>query len=535
MRAQTASKCAVQLVLPLSSSPPILSLGSSPPILVHSLSLISYYSAMLPYKNLLIIDKHSHVAVFRQIATQIIRLIQEGKLSPGTELPSTRSLAFDLELHRKTAIAAYELLIAEDWIVSIPRKGYIVSPQLPIIKPRSFDTGRLAAYQRDPGFQYDKLEKVFYPASSPSKVDLVIDDGFPDISLLPASTMYGYYKMALDYPALKKMSLGWDLEGSADFRKALCVFLNQTRGLDIRTENLLTTRGAQMAIYVAASLIIRPGDKVIVCEPSYAFANMMFESLGAELVRVDIDDNGMLTDMVEDLLSKHDIKLLYVIPHHHHPTTVTMSKERRRHLLTLITDYKLAVIEDDYDYDFQFQYDPYLPLASGNHEGNIIYIGSLSKVLGTPFRLGYLVAADKFVHAAAKKRMLIDLRGDVFTEQVVSGFIENGNLTRLIQKANRLYRGRCFFLADLLTSQLGEEVTFTKPSGGMAIWVKLNQNFPLAKVVEKSAAMGLKISGTVYSQGFNAKYNAFRFGYASLPEDQLEKAVHILKTAIDKI
>jgi GntR family transcriptional regulator/MocR family aminotransferase len=94
-----------------------------------------------------------------------------------------------------------------------------------------------------------------------------------------------------------------------------------------------------------------------------------------------------------------------------------MSEERRRHL-KVIRDYKLAVIEDDYDYDFEFQYNPYLPLASGNHEGNIIYIGSLSKVLGTPFRLGYLVAPDKFVHAAAKKRMLIDLRGDVFTEQL---------------------------------------------------------------------------------------------------------------------
>ena len=490
---------------------------------------------MLPYKNLLIIDKRSHVAVFRQIATQIIRLIQEGKLSPGTELPSTRSLAFDLELHRKTAIAAYELLVSEDWIVSLPRKGYIVSPQLPIIKPRSYDSGRLSAYQREPGFNYNKLEEVSYPAASPSKVDLVIDDGFPDIALLNASAMYAYYKRALDYPALKKMSLGWELESSPDFRKAMCVFLNQTRGLDIRTENLLTTRGAQMAIYVAASLIIKPGDKVMVSEPSYFFANMIFEGLGAELIRVDLDDNGMCTDMVEDLLLKHDIKMLYVIPHHHHPTTVTMSEERRIHLLKLIRDYKLAVIEDDYDYDFQFQYDPYLPLASGNHEGNIIYIGSLTKVLGTPFRLGYLVAAEKFVHAAAKKRMLIDLRGDVFTEQVVSGFIENGNLTRLIQKANKLYRERCHFLADLLTTQLGEEVTFTKPSGGMAIWVKLNANIQLAKVVEKSAAMGLKLIGTVYSQGSNAKYNAFRFGYASLQEDQLEKAVHILRASIDKL
>ena len=488
---------------------------------------------MLPYKNLLLIEKNSHVAIFKQIATQIIRLIQEGKLSPGTDLPSTRALAFDLELHRKTAIAAYELLVSEDWIISLPRKGYKVSPLLPVVKPRSYHSNRAAAYETDPGFQYDKLADIFYPSSSALKSDLVIDDGFPDITLLPTA-IYSEYKKALDFPALKKMSSSWDVEGSPDFRNALRSFLNQTRGLDIRTENLLTTRGAQMAIYVAASLIIQPGDKVIVSEPSYFFANLVFEHLGAELIRVPVDDNGICTKMIEELLTKHTVKLLYVIPHHHHPTTVTLSKERRNDLLRLIRDYKIAVIEDDYDYDFQFQYDPYLPLASGDHEGNIIYIGSLTKVLGTPFRLGYLIAAEKFIHAAAKKKMLIDLRGDVFTEQVISGIIENGDLTRLIQKSNRLYRGRCHFLADLITSELSEAIEFTRPSGGMALWLRFRADLPLTKVIEKASTMGLKIIGSVYSQGSNAKYNAFRFGFASLHEEQLEKAVDILKRSINK-
>jgi GntR family transcriptional regulator/MocR family aminotransferase len=490
---------------------------------------------MLPYKNLLLIDKSSHVAVFRQISTQFIRLIQEGKLSPGTDIPSTRALAFDLNLHRKTAIAAYELLALEDWIISIPRKGYIVSPNLPLVKPRSYNSNRLTAYATDPGFQFDRLSEILYPSSSPVKSDLVIDDGFPDVTLLPAASMYSQYKKALEFSALKKMSLAWDLEGSPDFRSALCGFLNQTRGLDIRYENLLTTRGAQMAIYVAAALIIQPGDKVMVCEPSYFFANMIFERLGAELIRVPMDENGMRTDMISDLIRKHQVKLLYVIPHHHHPTTVTLSKDRRKELLQIIREHKIAVIEDDYDYDFQFQYDPYLPLASGDHEGNIIYIGSLTKVLGTPFRLGYLVAAEKFILAAAKKRMLIDLRGDVFTEQVISGIIENGDLTRLIQKANKLYRGRCNFLANLLNIELSDTIEFTRPSGGMALWLRLRADLPLSKVVEKAAAGGLKFIGSVYSQGSNAKYNAFRFGFASLSEQQMENAVNILKVSINRI
>lgn len=490
---------------------------------------------MLPYKNLLIIDKDSNVAVFKQIALQFIHLIQEGKLLPGTALPSTRTLAFDLELHRKTVTAAYDSLVSEDWVDSVPRKGFVVSPNLPVVRPRTYHKGRIAAYDTDPGFEYEEFANFSYSALSSKKSDIVIDDGFPDVKLLPTEAIFREYRRTLNYGALKKLSLGWELEGSLEFRDALCDFLNVTRGIDIKVKNLLTTRGAQMAIYVAASLIIKPGDKVIVGEPSYFFASMLFERLGAELIRIPVDSHGMSTEIIEEKLKKHAVKLIYVIPHHHHPTTVTMSVERRNHLLQLIKKYQIAVIEDDYDYDFQFQYDPYLPLASGDHDGNILYIGSLTKVLGTPFRLGYIVATEKFIQAAAKKRMLIDLRGDVLNEQVVSGLIKSGELTRLIQKANKLYRKRCHFLAELLNSELGEAVEFTRPSGGMAIWLRFNSEFQLTKIFEKTSARGLKVIGSVYNKGSDAQYNAFRFGFGSLNVDELEKAVDIFRTSIYKM
>ncbi|GAA4802294.1 PLP-dependent aminotransferase family protein [Olivibacter ginsenosidimutans] len=490
---------------------------------------------MLPYKNLLVIDKNSYVAIYRQLAIQFIGLIQEGKLLPGTALPSTRVLAADLELHRKTVMAAYNVLVSEDWIDSVPRKGFVVSPRLPVVRPKSYHTNRLASYDADPRFRYKTLEHFNRSPIAVKKTDIVVDDGFPDMALLPVEAMLKEYRRVMDYPALKKINSGWQREGSADFRSALCAFLNQTRGIDIRIENLLTTRGAQMAIYIASSLIIQPGDKVMIGEPSYSFANSVFEQLGAELIRVPVDDHGMRTDCVEEVLRKHSIKLLYIIPHHHHPTTVTMSVERRNHLLQLIRRYQLAVIEDDYDYDFQFQYAPYLPLASGDHEGNIIYIGSLTKVLGTPFRLGYLIATEKFVQEAAKWKTLIDLRGDVLLEHVVAHLIQRGELKRLIQKANKLYRQRCYFLADLMRTQLNENIEFKRPNGGMALWLKFQTDFPLGKVIKKTASLGLKITGSVYSLEKGASYNAFRFGFASLHEEEMEKAVHLLSDAIGKV
>lgn len=487
---------------------------------------------MLPYKNLLVIDKQSSIAVFRQIASQFVKLIQEGKLLPGSKLPSTRSLATDLQVHRKTITAAYELLVSEDWLNNFPRKGFTVSASLPELKPRSYKNASLSSYKHDSLFEFDQVDAFKYNPSLIKKNDIVVNDGFPDMKLFPAQAILVEYRRVLDHPFLKKMSSTWNIEGNSEFREALCDFLNHTRGIDINLQNLLTTRGAQMAIYVAASLIIKPGDKVIVSEPGYFFANMIFESLGAELIRVPVDSEGMNTEKISEELKKQKIKLIYVIPHHHHPTTVTMSVVRRLHLIKLIKEYNLAVIEDDYDYDFQFQNDPYLPLASDDHRGNIIYIGSLTKVLGTPFRLGYMVATERFIQAAAKKRTLIDLRGDVFTENVVSQLIKNGELVRLIQKANKLYRERCYFLEQLLSSQLEEEINFTIPNGGMALWLKFNEDIKLKKVIEKASVKGLKLMGTAYCEGPDAAYNSLRFGFASLENDELEKAVAILKNVV---
>lgn len=490
---------------------------------------------MLPYKNLIIIDKKSNVAVYKQLALQLIGLIQEGKLLPGTELPSTRTLADDLQLHRKTIMAAYNTLVTEDWLDTLPRKGYTVSLRLPVVRPRSYNTNRLGSYKGVSSFRFDKMESLFSLPKPPGNARIIVNDGFPDVSLLPTEAILKEYRNVLDDTTLSRISAVGDADGSIHFRKSLSSFLNQTRGIDIGIDNLLVTRGAQMAIYIAASLIIRPGDKVIVSEPSYFIANMAFEQLGAQLIRVPVDDQGMCTETLEEILKNNDVKMMYVIPHHHQPTTVTMSVDRRNHLLQLIRAYDIAVIEDDYDYDFQFQYDPYLPLASGDHGGNIIYIGSVTKVLGTPFRLGYMIATKEFLVAAAKLRTIIDLRGEVVIEHVVAGLIDNGEFARHIKRSNRIYAQRCDLLADLINSELSDIVDFTKPTGGMALWLKFKQEYPLSKIISKANTMGLMLAGSVYSKGKDARFNACRFGFASLDEEEMKEAVHILRKSVNSI
>lgn len=481
---------------------------------------------MLPFRNLLKIDKNSADAVFKQLASQLVLLIQKGILLPDMELPSTRSLAVDLGLHRKTVMAAYNDLITENWIESQERKGYRVSALLPIVKPRTYSSQGNAGYKGQSDFLFDRLEHMpGLPKVSPDH-KVLVDDGFPATEIFPIEKISKEYRRLLTYPSLKKSTRNWDVGGTPDFKDALHSFLNDTRGLNISPENLLVTRGAQMAIYIAAALILKPGDQVLVSDPSYFIADAVFRQLGAELIRIPADGEGMDIDQVEDALKENKIKLLYIIPHHHHPTTVTLSSTRRTRLLALIRAYQLPVIEDDYDYDFQYQYSPYLPLASGEHNGNVIYIGSLTKILGANFRLGYMISRPDFLYSAIKLKSLIDLRGDALMEGVVASLMESGDFSRFIKKANKLYGSRCDYASGLIKNELGKVIDFTKPHGGMALWLKFKDDYPLSNIIHKASSLGLQLAGSAHYEGSG---NAIRFGFASINEKEIDCAIDILK------
>jgi GntR family transcriptional regulator/MocR family aminotransferase len=484
---------------------------------------------MLPFKTLLKIDKNSPEAVFKQIASQLVLLIQKGILLPDMQLPSTRLLAADLGLHRKTIMAAYNTLIAEDWLISKERKEYKVSTLLPIIKPRSYASKAKSSYKAKLTISFDDLKHVpaFPELTADAKV--IVDDGFPDVNIFPVERVSEEYKRLLTHQTLKKSNASWNIDGSPVIKEALSSFLNDTRGLNIEPENLMVTRGAQMAIYLAASLLIKPGDKVLVTSPNYFLADSVFRQLGAQLVTIPVNDDGADVDAIADALENNNIKLLYIIPHHHHPTTVTLSSARRAKLLELINTHRLAVIEDDYDYDFQYQYSPYLPLASGAHDGHVIYIGSLTKVLGANFRLGYMIATPDFLHSAVKLKMLIDIRGDGLMEGTIASLMQSGEFSRFIMKANKLYSYRCNYASNLISSELSHVVEFTKPQGGMALWLKFKEADQLIGIIHKASTLGLRLIGMPYLKSKYLTNDGFRFGFASLNEQELEFAVEVLK------
>lgn len=483
---------------------------------------------MLPYEHLIIIDKKSKLPIYRQIALSIINAIRNGTLKAGTHLPSSRELARILVLHRKTVVCGYEELEAQDWIKIVPRKYVAVSEHIPLLKAQKWgEPSILTPYQNDLNIPFRIIEEHKINENTVSHPDIIIDDGYPDVRLSPIDDLLKTYrKLASKKHTIKNANIG-TTQGTLKLREELATYLSLTRGLNISGDNILITHGAQMSIYLSAQLLLKPSSNIIVGKPNYTVANKTFEEAQSNIIEVNVDEKGINTDMIEKICREKKVDAVYVIPHHHYPTTVTLSVERRIKLLELSKQFSFVIIEDDYDYDYHYTSSPYLPLASSNHNGNVIYIGSFSKLLDPALRIGFMVAPKNFIEQCKAFRKIIDVGGDGYMQNALAFLIKEGELKRHLKKAKKCYHERRDFLDSLLKEKLGQYISYNLPTGGMAVWITLNKELSLEQLQRNDSFQIIR----TYNE-----LNSFRFGFASMNEQELECAVNeIEKELIKKI
>jgi len=343
-----------------------------------------------PWDLKITLDRAAPLSVQAQIVHAITREIHRGRLRPGTALPGSRELAATLAVHRKTVVLAYDELVAQGWLVAEGKRGTFVSPVLPPLPPAA----EAAAPPRT--------------ARPPPARDVIdFKDGVPDSRLIRFGDLSRAFRHAL--LGTRGNRLGYaDPRGMPPLRRALAAMLSMERGLAVDEDSLCVVRGSQMGSFLAARLLLRPGDPGVTARLSYPPARAVFRAGGAQVATVDTDRDGLRTDQLEALCRDRPVRAVYVTPHHHYPTTVMMAAERRLNLLRLAEQHGFAVIEDDYDHEFHYTGTPVMPLASLDRGGRVVYVGSLSKVLAPGLRVGYLAAAPDLIDAL--DRLPVDQR-----------------------------------------------------------------------------------------------------------------------------
>lgn len=488
----------------------------------------------IPFKSLIQIDRTANTAVYLQIAYQLINAIQRGVIVPGIQLPGSRLLSELLEVHRKTVIAAYEELDAQGWTEIRANKGTFIAAKS-IVKeadPLKYNKEFLVSYPATTGYQFKKSMLLDLPLTdSGSKFEFT--DGLPDVRLAPLDQLSRVYSTNLKRKSNRRYLGYTSSDGSEYFKEMLADYLNNTRGLHISKNNVMTTRGVDMGVYLASDLLLSQDDVVVVGDLSYYVVNMIFQKAGARIISVPVDADGISVDAVKKLCSKQKIRMLYITPHHHYPTTVTLSAKRRIELLELSAKHGFIILEDDYDYDFHYNSSPVLPLASADGKGMVVYIGSFCKSLAPGFRSGYLVGPENLIAELSKLRGIVDRQGDVLMEQALAELLEEGEIQRHLKKALKVYHERRDAFCTLLKTTFKDQISFAAAPGGLAIWTKWDPVLNLMRISKDCALHNLYLPQTLLYQ--TEKLTAMRLGFGNQTIEEMEQSVGILAKVISNI
>lgn len=468
--------------------------------------------------------------LFINLAGSVIREIERGRLKPGDRLPGTRALAGALGIHRNTVDAAYQELVLQGWLTAEASRGTFVARDLPDLGTQNWGARPAAAHLASP-----------LPQTRPAPPPMQFSDGAPDARLMPGLELARAFRRSLTGAELKSLPGYGDPRGAPSLRTALARYLSAERGLTVGADDILITRGSQMALFLAAA-VLNPGDAIAVEDPGYPLAWKAFRAAGARVVGAPVDAHGLDVERLEALLARDPtVRAVYVTPHHQFPTTVTLGAGRRLRLLEMARRHGLILIEDDYDHEYRFEGRPVLPLAAralnqGGDQDRIIHIGSVSKLLSPVVRIGYATGAPDLIQTMTARREAIDRQGDLPLERALARLIDDGDLGRHARKARKVYEQRRDLLCAEIVARLDGAVAFDKPAGGLALWLRVNPDIDAAAWAAEAERSGLILTHGRQLQlepgpKGCAAANAFRIGFASLDETELVRAVDRLKAA----
>jgi GntR family transcriptional regulator / MocR family aminotransferase len=462
---------------------------------------------------------------FAQLAQAVADDIRRGRLLPGQRLPGSRALALQLGVHRNTVLAGLAELVAEGWLSTTPGSGTFVSARLPEAqaqRPRRQGLGRLGVAL--PPLDLARRE----PQDRPGV--LALSGGSPDPRLVPVEALSRAWRRVVRRQGHRLLEYG-PPAGHQGLRVALAELVRTLRGVPAGAEEVLVTRGSQMAIDLCARALLAPGDVVAVEALGYRPAWDALRLSGARLAPVPVDAEGLDVEALAALGRRQPIRALYVTPHHQYPTTATMSAARRLRLLSLARERRFLILEDDYDHEFHYDGRPVLPLASADDAGLTVYIGTLSKVLAPGLRLGFVVAPVELVDRLVRLRGVMDRQGDLPMEAAVAELLEEGALQRHVRKMRTAYLDRRDALVEALRAGLGEAFDLEVPRGGISLWLRCREPRRFEPWLARCAAAGVLLApGSRYTFDGGA-LAATRAVFSRYAVPELRRAARVMRGA----
>ncbi len=450
----------------------------------------------------------------RQIYRQMRAAILSGRLRQGQQLPSTRELARQLSVARKTVTRAYELLFSESLVSGAPGSGTYVSREVVLAKQR----GKEAASSLAPRSFWREIPTAKIRAVQP-RFDF--QTGVPDIALFP----FDLWRSLL---ASSGRILGphdgeySDAQGDGRLRDAITSYIAFTRAVVCTSEQIVVTHGAQQAFDLVARVLLEPGQTVAVEEPGYVPVRQLLASHGLKVKAVPVDAEGICSAKLPN-----SARLVYVTPSHQFPLGMPMSLERKLKLIEWAAERGACILEDDYDSEFRFEPRPLEALQNLDRRGLVVYVGTFSKVMFPGIRVGFIVAPKTLVPALVRARKLLDWHEPLVTQVALARFITEGHLARHVRRMSKVYARRRTRLLETLQRN-SEVFTEIVPSvAGLHVACTMRNAKEAEALRRKGRTRGVEVN-SIGDFATGPGIAGVTFGYGMISEEDIPGGLHTL-------
>ena len=302
------------------------------------------------------------------------------------------------------------------------------------------------------------------------------------------------------------------------------------RGVDINVDQVLIVSGSQQALDLIGKLFIDEGSKVLMESPSYLGAIQSFSQFAPVYDTIPTDDGGLIPESITEEKAA-GARFLYALPNYQNPTGLTLNLERRIALVKRCAELSLPLIEDDPYGELRFTGEalPGLFALSKQHGGCVIRMGSFSKILSPGLRLGFILAPEQIISKMVQLKQATDLHTATVTQMAVYEAVKDGFLKEHLPKVRELYKRQCNFMLEAIEENFGGgDVQWTKPEGGMFIWMKfpeqVNTTVLLPRAVEEQKVAYVP-GEPFFPIASSAVTNNMRLSFVTVSEDKIRTGV----------
>ena len=453
---------------------------------------------------------------YRQLYQNIKELIESCKLADGSRLPATRELAGQLGLNRTTVSAAYELLESDGLISGHVGRGSFVT---------------FPANARKNHFDWCEVldgTQAAAPGAAPASVPLTsFASSRPSELLFPLEEFQATCEEVIHGAEAQTILQLGSPSGYAPLRRYLRE-LGRAEGVMRDSDDILITSGCQQAFSLLQNTLVRSGETVLLEDPVYPGMRAAFERSGARLIGIPVGRDGIDLEALERAVQRERPRLLAVTPNFQNPTGATLPLAARKTVLRITQSAGVILVENDIYGPLRYEGEPLPSLKQLDHTGDTILLRSFSKVAFPGLRVGWALGPRPLIGKLTEAKQWSDLHTDQLSQAILLRFAQSGRLEQHRQRMLDSGRERLRAALEACERYLPSGMEFTRPRGGMSLWIRLPESFDAAELLPRAEREGVTYLAGKYFAVSRPHSNNLRISFAGMTPDQIRSGIAVL-------